>query len=81
MIKMVIVSKNPALVIGKMYLGLASGPWNEPEPKQCFLVVARSDEQGWIDCLVSYKGEKERSWLEMLTYINGPWYYYEIQTD
>ena len=81
MAKMVMVSKNPDLKIGKIYRGLARGPWYEPEPNQRFLVVAKSDEQGWIDCCVSYSGEGERSWLQMLACINGPWYYYEILTD
>ena len=56
-------------------------PIAKSEPNQCFLVVAKSTEQAWIDCLVSFHGEKERSWLEMLVAINGPWYYYEIYTD
>ena len=81
MIKLVIVSKNPALEIGKIYRGLEKGPWHEPEPNQCFRVIARSTAEAWVECLVSFHGEKERSWLEMLVNINGPWFYYEIQTD
>lgn len=80
MVKLVIVSKRK-LEMGKIYRGLERGPWHEPEPNQCFRVVAPSTEQGWINCLVAFHGEKERKWLEMLAAINGPWLYYEIQTD
>ena len=80
MLKLVIVSKKPDLEIGKVYRGLAIGPWG-PEPNQYYKVIASSNEQGWIDCLIAFRGEKEREWLEMLVCINGPWYYYEIQTD
>jgi len=79
--KIVIVSKNPDLEINEVYRGLATGPWHEPQPNLCYKVVARSTEQGWIDCLVAFKGEREREHLQMVASINGPWYYYEIQTD
>jgi len=78
--KLVIVTKK-VLEVNKIYRGLECGPWHEPEPYQCFLVIEESTEEEWIDCLVSFHGEKERSWLEMLTAINGPWNYYEIVTD
>lgn len=81
MLKPVIVSKKSDLKLGKIYRGLVTGPWCEPEPFQCFRVVARSTSRGWVNYLVSVNGEKDREWLEMLTFINGPWYYYEIQTD
>ena len=80
MAKLVIVTKRE-LEIGKIYKGLATGPWHEPEPDQCVKVIAQSDEQGWIDCLVEFRGEREREWLEVLVQINGPWLYYEILTD
>ena len=81
MSKLVITSKNPNLKVGKIYRGLDKGPWHRSEPNQCFFIVAKSTEQAWIDCLVSFHGEKERSFLEMLAVVNGPWYYYEIETD
>lgn len=67
--------------IGKVYRGLLSGPWCEPEPNQCHKVVARSSKQEWVDCCVAFSGGRLRDHFEMLTEINGPWYYYEIQTD
>lgn len=67
--------------VGKFYRGIEYGPWCEPEPEQCFKVVAVASEQDWIDCIVSFRGEEERSWAEILAKINGPWLYYEIQTD
>ena len=79
--KLVVVSKKSDLEIGKVYRGLDRGPWHRSEPDQYYKVIARSNEQGWIDCLVDFHGEKEREWLEMLVCVNGPWYYYEIQTD
>ena len=80
MLKLVIVTKKE-LEIGKVYKGLQRGPWYRPEPNQCFRVIARDTEQGWINCLVSFHDEKERGWLEMIASIDGPWRYYEIQTD
>jgi hypothetical protein len=76
----VVVNKDPNLLVGKIYRGLRRGPWG-PAPDQCFRVVKKSTEEAWIECLVSYHGEKEREWLEILVRIGEPWYYYEIQTD
>ena len=42
MAELVIVTKNPDLEIGKVYRGLTTGPHNEPEPNQCYRVVAHS---------------------------------------
>ncbi len=78
--KLVIVTKRK-LEINVVYRGLQRGPWHEPEPSQCYKVIVPSTEQGWIDCLVAFHGEQEREWLEILAAINGPWNYYEIQTD
>ena len=57
MIKLVVVSKNPAFEIGKIYRGLERGPWNRPEPNQCFRGIGKSTEEAWIDCLVSFMGK------------------------
>ncbi len=81
MFKIVIISKNPNLEIGKIYRGLAADPWTEPRPNQYQRVLAKSDAQAWIDCLASIRGEHLRDHFETLTIFGGPWYYYEIQTD
>lgn len=80
MAKTVIVTKK-TLEVNKVYQGLDTGPWNEPRPEQYFRVIAPADAQDWIDGLVAIQGEGEREWLDMLIHINGPWNYYEIQTD
>ncbi|KKR32048.1 MAG: hypothetical protein UT65_C0010G0012 [Parcubacteria group bacterium GW2011_GWF2_39_8b] len=79
MAELVIVTKNPDLEIGKVYRGLTTGPHNEPEPNQCYRVVAHSTEEAWVNCLVAHG--KERAWQEMICRINEPWYYYQIETD
>ena len=75
--KLVIVS-DKVLEIGKVYRGLILAI-NRPEPDQCFLVVADSTAEGWVDCLATFG--KDSEWSEILTHIGGPWYYYEIKTD
>ncbi|HVS79417.1 MAG TPA: hypothetical protein VHF05_00385 [Candidatus Paceibacterota bacterium] len=79
--KTVIISSIPDLEIGKIYLGLTKGPWYQPLPGQCYKVVAHSTEQEWIECLVAFHGEDFRDHFEMLAAVEGPWFYYEIQTD
>ena len=78
---MLIIASKRKLEIGSKYKGLARGPWYEPEPNQCYKVIATGTEEKWINCLVNYHGEDERGYLEMLAAIGGPWFYYEIQTD
>lgn len=76
----VICSKNPNLKIGKIYRGLDSGPWKYgPLPNQCFMVISKSTAEAWIECNVAWGGPRDH--FEMLVDINGPWFYYEIQTD
>ena len=76
----VIVTKS-TLKVFEVYRGLARGPWLEPEPNQCFMVVGVATAEDWIECCINYVGEEERSWLETLVHINGPWNYYEVRTD
>ena len=79
MAKTVITSKNPDLVIGKVYSGM-EGPWGYGLlSHQAFRVVERSTDEAWIDCNVAWGGH--RDYLEMIASVDGPWYYYEIQTD
>lgn len=77
--KLVIVTKNSDLEIGKFYRGLEKGPWNEPEPEQGFKVIGRCTAEEWIDCCVAFGGPRDH--YEMIVDMNGPWHYYEIQTD
>lgn len=78
--KLIVCSKDPNLEIGKIYKGLARGPIGYGAlPDQYHRVIAKATEQDWIDCNVAWGSDRE--WTEILAQINGPWYYYEIQTD
>ncbi len=80
--KMVLCSKVPDKKIGGVYRGIEESPWSMgciPLPKQCYRIVAVATEQDWIESSVSFGAPRDH--CEALVKINGPWYYYEIQTD
>ena len=78
--KTVICSHVPDHEIGKVYKGIDAGPHAEPRPEQYFKVIGHATEQDWIDCCSDYSPHL-RDHFEMLVKINGPWYYYKIETD
>ena len=77
--KLIMCSKNSDLKTGKVYHGLETGPHREPRPEQSYVVLRKATKEEYLDCMVSFGSE--RVWEEMICEINGPWYYYEIQTD
>jgi len=75
-----VIATKQNLKVSGIYKGF-SDPQQGSWPDQPFKVIACSTEEGWIDYLVDFHGEKVRSWLEVLVKTNGPWLYYEIHAD
>lgn len=78
--KLVITSHNPNVKAGDIHEGLQMGPWKYgPLPKQFHKIIGPATKEEWIECNVAWGGPRDH--LEMIADVNGPWYYYEIETD
>lgn len=77
--KLYITSKNPDLKPGEVHTGM-TGPWKYGFlPSQTYRIVGPAKEEDWVNCHVEWGGPRDH--FESITKINGPWYYYEIETD
>ena len=71
-----VLQSHRQLEVGKIYRGLHD-PWAQIRPEQMFMVLSESTPEEWIECVVSFGGE--RAWAEMLSVLDP--YFYEIITD